>query len=202
MIRCWMVAVGEPCARIEMPRLRPDEHGQGKLVRPWQHSLDEQQSPVGCDSPSAILQDTDSWLVFPIVDDVADQIGIAARWHCLEKVTPDDLAAVRDPCRLQILWRPGHNLRPVKEHALQGRVRLQHAGQQSTLVSTHIHEHVRTREVIGQDRSLSLPHPVAHSGVEQSGQVWFCVKVLEYIHPRRPLPGGVSRLHRVEQIPR
>jgi hypothetical protein len=56
-------------------------------------------------------------VVFPVVQDVLEQVTIGAGWHCVEKIAADDIAAVRNAEMLKDGLGFGNDDRQIVEHA-------------------------------------------------------------------------------------
>ena len=59
-------------------------------------SLHEDETRTRRHRPTAIRQDGDRLVVLPVVNDVAQDVGVAAGWHRVEEAPSDELAAVAD----------------------------------------------------------------------------------------------------------
>jgi len=90
--------------------------------------------------------------VVPVVQHVGHHAGVGARWHRLEEVPGDDLAAVRDPGRLQHPGRAARHLGQVEQDAAQVRVGPQDGGQQDALPAADVGHRAQPGEVVGRDQ--------------------------------------------------
>ena len=65
----------------------------------------------------AVAEDREALVLRPIVDDVREQIGIAAAWDALEETARLDRDAVRQSARLNQRRRVANDMRQVVENA-------------------------------------------------------------------------------------
>ena len=76
-----------------------------------------------------VIEDESGLGVVPVVDDVAEQVGVGAARGRLEEVAAFDLAAARDAGRLQPRAGPLDNVRQVEQKAPHRRVAAEGGGQ-------------------------------------------------------------------------
>lgn len=62
--------------------------------------------PAGGNHFAAVAEDVDTLFVGPIVNDVAEEVGVGSGGDAFEKAAFDDTAADSQACGLQVLLRP------------------------------------------------------------------------------------------------
>src|SRR5216683_3854485 len=82
-------------------------------------SLHEDETRTSRHRPTAIRQDGDRLIVLPVVNDVAQDVGVAAGGHRVEEAPSDELAAVDDADLLDDLPSVLDDVRLVEEDAAQ-----------------------------------------------------------------------------------
>src|ERR1051326_3062572 len=88
-----------------------------RLVVLRHHAIDDYDFCVARHLVAAILQDRDSALVVPVVNNPLHDVSVAACGHCLEEVARPCFAAIRESSLLDFRTRTFDNLWSVQKNA-------------------------------------------------------------------------------------
>src|SRR5262249_32617388 len=98
----------------------------------------EEQFPIFAHLSADVFQNPGAALVVPIMDDMAHEVNIGARWDRLEEVAADDLAPICQTSRLDVGLGPFHNALQIEQDAMHAGIFLQHGGKHAAVASTNV----------------------------------------------------------------
>src|SRR5215472_13015977 len=95
--------------------------------------------------------------VIPVVDDMLEQVSIAAARHLTEEVAAEHLAAIGQAVISEVLCGSLDDMGPFEDDASQTRVRTQNAGYQRPVAAADVDNRAECRKVIdGRNRHGDL----------------------------------------------
>lgn len=148
-----------------------------------------------------VVEDAAGLGVVPVVDDVAEHVGVAADGGPLEEVATLDVATLREARGLQHRTRTLDNARQVEEQAPHGRISAEDAGQSRAGAAADVGQGLDAGEVVGvEDRPRFSAAEAGHRGVEDPGLLGVFAQIVEDRPAEQPLEGRLAGPHGLEQV--
>ncbi|ORW02750.1 hypothetical protein AWC14_06000 [Mycobacterium kyorinense] len=156
--------------------------------------FDQQQRRAGAGRRAHIAQDLHGLLVGPVVNDVLQDVGVAAARNAVEKRAGHDAHPVLNIGPAQQVRRRINNARQVVQHTAGGRRGLQDRGQQRAVPTADIHDRRVAAEVVaGHHRRDGQLRDACHGLVEQFGVFGMLGEVVEAARAVQRRDDGIAR---------
>jgi hypothetical protein len=102
---------------------------EGHDVAGGNHAVGDQELAICGNHFAAVAEDPGALFVCPIVNDVAEEVGVSASGNAFEKAAFDDGAAVGQACGFQFLFGAANDVAEVEQDALHVWIACEHSGQ-------------------------------------------------------------------------
>src|SRR5207244_11775677 len=141
-----------------LPAAGVDEHvdvigrsaaARERLIDAWRiGALDEEERPRRRHRATAVAQDRRCALAVPVVDDVLQEIAVAAGRSLREEVAADRLAARGETAGGDLLAGAGGRVLLIEDNAVQMRMRVENADQQRAVPATDVDDRAQRGEIV------------------------------------------------------
>lgn len=166
------------------------------------HLLDEQDLRARCRCRTDVAKDSHRVLVGPVVDDVLEDVGVAAGRYLVEERTSFDPNPVRDTVFGKQVGGSGNHVAKVEQDATGLRRRRQDRGQQPAMSATDVDvdDGPSAAEVIGGDHRRDRQfRRTCHGLVEDFGERRFAGEIVEERFAVQCRDNRVAAAHRIRQ---
>jgi len=95
-----------------------------------------------------VAEDLDALFVGPIMNDVAEEVGVGSGGNAFEKAAFDDAAALGQARGLQLLLRPPDDVAQVEQDPLHVGIACEHGGEERAVPSADIGQDIYAGEIV------------------------------------------------------